>query len=67
MTTVKTINSGNVLQKELAKPAEKTEKKSSEQVKDGKKKIALALTGLGIAAAAGVGIAVAVKRMFKLQ
>ena len=62
MTDVKTISSGKLLLNDQEKSVAKTEKKTPEQVKDGKKKIALALTGLGIAAAAGVGIAVAVKK-----
>ncbi len=61
MTYVKNVAAGNELYSEYSKPAEKTEKKAPEQVKDGKKKMALALTGLGIAAAAGLGLVVAVK------
>ena len=52
---VSKINSGNANIQSF-KEAEKETKTTSTEVKDGKKKLALALTALGVTAAAGIAI-----------
>lgn len=57
MTEIRPVNNANLYENKTVKQNAKVEAKTPEEVKDGKKKMVLALGALGIAGAAGIAVA----------